>query len=832
MARDKTASSLHGMANVPVFEFDRDGFHVLQTCRASNEAFKALCKRRLRPGKVSGPAPGNYANVTAEVWWLAQLMHYGLASDPIITVEQAHRQFRSVLRVKGNLHVPAYVRKVEERLRISFEMSQRPIATPMNVDACSRRDPGLRIKGAASRQTMGPGVLGYDERLIDQQSRRSHDSAPIVDGQPPYQPRSESGVGLHLEQHQPSHFSLIGPSASNDTSLNFSATASFDFQSDPHHVPTPHTPLQSLSPSIRRQIRSANVSPQTLRPGLTSNLLARLEGVVAKLEDRERTMEREDRSPRRDTQDSTMTGISTGLAWDEHQWAEWDDALQDHALNLERRARFEQRVKRARDIMRGVNDSPGGSYYTYEDGPQSEDDEGDTRMSDTVSKDSESCSDQDATPPPSNLDVIASRTCSTVKPQHQHVTPYHLVMSNWIATRSPLVGLPAFQRLRVIAVSEDYPGTFFENAPICKRCGHHLRRCQCEQCHSCAEVRDRCFCQPCSLCRRARDGECQCGVCSFCGERDNQTLNLRCACYCSCGCPIFGANCCLVTKEAKRERKFLVKAQERRNVDFTQRQANLVMMQRMYAWVERKEWLSAELAAPRTEQSRLLGDVSGRYQLLFNRRVHRPTDKPCEIVIKQNGSRLYGRYFYGEHIQGLFSSKIAPKYATTAAIPCEVAIADWQRDDNRWLTHIQAAVSHDPDIDTDDGITFLGNGLIKLSAKFLGYTYSHALDFVVFGIKRDSDDTAIGGSIEHDDPDLDDLETFEEMWRVVHMTKCSGHACREKHGFDEAGRKSPVFEPALSDSPPWDEAAVDRWVNYLCEDDGRSAAMERAADMR
>ena len=79
--------------SVPFFEFDRDGFHVLQACRASNESLKALCKRPLRVGKASTRAAGNYANVPAKVWWLAQLMHYGLASDPTITVEQARRQF-------------------------------------------------------------------------------------------------------------------------------------------------------------------------------------------------------------------------------------------------------------------------------------------------------------------------------------------------------------------------------------------------------------------------------------------------------------------------------------------------------------------------------------------------------------------------------------------------------------------------------------------------------------------------------------------------------------------------------------------------------------------
>lgn len=248
-------------------------------------------------------------------------------------------------------------------------------------------------------------------------------------------------------------------------------------------------------------------------------------------------------------------------------------------------------------------------------------------------------------------------------------------------------------------------------------------------------MRDRCSCQPCSLCRRSRDGDCQCGVCSFCGERDNQSLNLRCACYCSCGCPVFGANCCLVTSEGLRERKNFVKAQERRDVEFTQRQAKVAIMQRTHAWVERKE-LSVELAAPRTKPSRLHGDISGRYQPLFNRRVHQPTNKSGEIIIQQGGSRLWGCYLYGDHIRGLFSSNIVPKYVTTAAVPCEVAIADWQRDDNRWHTHIEAAVSDDRDIDTDDGITFLGNGLIKLSAKFLGYTYSHALDFVCSALRE------------------------------------------------------------------------------------------------
>ncbi len=50
-------------------------------------------------------------------------MHYGLAWDPTVTVEQAGRQFQSVFRALGELQVPTHIQKVKDRLHISFDMS-------------------------------------------------------------------------------------------------------------------------------------------------------------------------------------------------------------------------------------------------------------------------------------------------------------------------------------------------------------------------------------------------------------------------------------------------------------------------------------------------------------------------------------------------------------------------------------------------------------------------------------------------------------------------------------------------------------------------------------
>ena len=58
---------------------------------------------------------------------------------------------------------------------------------------------------------------------------------------------------------------------------------------------------------------------------------------------------------------------STDTAQDEDQWVEWEDALQGHALNLEKTTRFEDCVMGTRGIMRQTGDSPRVSYYAYKD---------------------------------------------------------------------------------------------------------------------------------------------------------------------------------------------------------------------------------------------------------------------------------------------------------------------------------------------------------------------------------------------------------------------------------------------------------------------------------
>ena len=121
------------------------------------------------------------------------------------------------------------------------------------------------------------------------------------------------------------------------------------------------------------------------------------------------------------------------------------------------------------------------------------------------------------------------------------------------------------------------------------------------------------------------------------------------------------------------------------------------------------------------------------------------------MIIVQTMDRLCGFYLHGDRVRGLFSSRVIPKYATTAPIPCDVAVGKQKRDvadeddvddndgmNDHWDTHIIAAVSDDPEIDTSDGITFLGNGLIKLSPKFFGTMHSSHFDFVVFGVLKSS----------------------------------------------------------------------------------------------
>jgi hypothetical protein len=215
-----------------------------------------------------------------------------------------------------------------------------------------------------------------------------------------------------------------------------------------------------------------------------------------------------------------------------------------------------------------------------------------------------------------------------------------------------------------------------------------------------------------------------------------------------------------------------------------------------------------------------LGDVSGRYKLVFNRKHHRPTDKRSELIISQTENQLWGRIIYGDDIRGLFSTHIIPIRASTIALPVEIAVEDWVSADGRWKTHITPSieVEEDPDFDVSDGIVFPGDGLIKISPKMLGGNSNHSpcLDFVTFGVRQD--DNSFLEPLAGDDPALEDHDTFEEWWRHIHKANCG--SCTDSQAFEAAVElRAKQGRDWVGEVKAWNEAAVDDWVSRLYEEE-------------
>ena len=343
-----------------------------------------------------------------------------------------------------------------------------------------------------------------------------------------------------------------------------------------------------------------------LRPFESSTFISGLP--VVKVEDEEVILEGIEKQASLETKSQPPASDegSVMIDWDENEWAEWEKALQDHAVKLEKRRRWElclQRVKEILHYRRRFDTMP-----LHGDWPQSEmedrshvDDSSSesgargNEMSDTVTATSDSCSDQDERhspehrrtsiwrdPPPTTIDDNISLFSYDSHQNEKAMTPYNLVMSRWLSIRTPLPGLTALNKLlSSVAPIQPY-GVLFENAPICKQCGEHLRRCGCEHCDDCGEVREHCLCQICKQCDEPRDSRCWCTPCTYCGELDNEGRGPRCACYCKCGCPIFGANCCLRTAKELHERRKRVAIQDQRKVECTRRENKVTMMKRMY----------------------------------------------------------------------------------------------------------------------------------------------------------------------------------------------------------------------------------------------------------
>ena len=179
--------------------------------------------------------PWNYSGVGEDQWWVAQLIHYGLAWDPSITAKQARRHFRSILREQGQTLVPSYMSHVEARLRMKYHISQRPIESLLKSETFSDRDQGYQIKGAPRRWAILEGPCGFlptrprdNEHIQDLLPWHSLESISQDDVR--FHPEFKSVP--HLEQSQPSHFPLTEEPNLKTIAFDYPSLTGFNIHPD------------------------------------------------------------------------------------------------------------------------------------------------------------------------------------------------------------------------------------------------------------------------------------------------------------------------------------------------------------------------------------------------------------------------------------------------------------------------------------------------------------------------------------------------------------------------------------------------------------------------
>ena len=398
--------------------------------------------------------------------------------------------------------------------------------------------------------------------------------------------------------------------------------------------------------------------------------------------------------------------------------------------------------------------------------------------------------------------------------------PYDQVMQRWVGIRSHLPGMPPHTSSIQDNPQASSHGWLFRGSQPCSACGEHLRNCDCGHCEACGELTTRCQCTSCEKCHQSRDGNCQCKICHSCAGSYNESLQILCDCSCrQCPKPIYGLGCCINMDEEKQAREERLEQLDRRRERHAVRQQKLAILRPMYDWAE-ANYASYQSSLLQKPANRSLGNVSGRYKFIYNRNEHwAARGAISELNIYQNETRIWGSFRYSKEIWGWFKSDAIPTQASTAAVPCEVATKNVKGGQDDMLTH-QPAAPEEPGVDSSDGITFLGNELIKFSPKFLGPLYSATYEFVIFGVRTQD--------ISEGDEGYGSYQKFQQLWQQVHNeTNCRG-LCRENMDFmeEESGRRTPALEPALSDSPPWDEAAVDFWVSKLQEEKSQKQAWD------
>jgi hypothetical protein len=644
----------------------------------------------------------------------------------------------------------------------------------------SRQQPRNTSRRSAASDMLYQAGEVNDQRQLTPTLIQSHPARPISDRHHIQYQQYLPGDPEYLRELDSS---IITPTPRNRFDLT-------DIAFPPSRSPTPIQPMSAAF------VEDSMATPQRHTASALSSLLIEIDTDTAD----------EDLS----SESSSNEAIVAEVSWTVEQWLEWEQALNENAEMLE--ASLSSVISSPSEAIESVAavEAPTQEVNMIEASdfnPQEGDDaavgEGLQLKHHFGSSSSQSWED-------------GQRYVQAAK---RVQNPYELVMYHWLPLRRPLAGVPDLMALKRSDLEFD---NFFAKAPICKRCGEHLRLCGCEHCGDCGDLTSTCSCKPCQICFTERN-QCDCKMCPHCGCWGNERLKKRCDCYCAdCGIPMFNLDCCKPTKENFRKRSRLWDIIEDRHCEHEAMKLKVTLQQRMYEFVEKKyHFLSTAGTQPPPPSARELGNVSGRYKLVFNRKEHRPTEKISELIISQNEKRLWGRIIYGDDIRGLFSTHIIPTRASTIAVPVEIAVVDWTRKDGTWKTHIRPSfeMDQDPDFDVSDGIVFLGNGLIKISPKMLGgnSSYSCCLDFITFGVRQDDDPFL--EPLDDDDPALEDHDTFQELWRHVHKANC-GLSCPDSKGFDEAvewrARQPQMW---VGEVKEWDEDAIDDWVSRLYEVD-------------
>ena len=331
----------------------------------------------------------------------------------------------------------------------------------------------------------------------------------------------------------------------------------------------------------------------------------------------------------------------------------------------------------------------------------------------------------------------------------------------------------------------------------CPECEEKLRCCVCDSCDDCGELTSACTCKKCGTCEELV-GHCKCKKCQECQKKANLDKRIFCACVCpkcekafSFADDGFGSSdgcaCKRSTGNKRQIMRDLSRRKSSRSADERRKRERDHVLNAMHAWISTHQ-PGYFAASHRSSDARVeLGCVSGTYALLSGDTIE--TERQ-EIVITRDDQNIIGRFRYADSRHGLFQGGAIPEHATTSGTPCNIVAENADRTGS-WRS-IWPSAAHPNGDDARSRhiaptITFLGEGLIKVSPSFFESVNDHVQDDV-FGVRL---------SEYHED-----CEALKESWDAIQRTLPPG----------------PTETCQLYSTPTalkWDEELVDDWVQRL-----------------